>query len=708
MHELMRDVTYLLRNWSECEAVGIRLKEGEDFPYFETRGFPSEFLEAENELCLVDEAGEIVRNPAGSPVLECMCGNVIRGRTDPEKPFFTEYGSFWTNSTTELLASSSEEDRQARTRNTCNGESYESVALIPLKRGAHTLGLLQFNSEERGVFTPQKIALLERLAGSLAIGLDHRKTAQKLRERESELEAIIENAPFVIMVVDENNRLCRVNGYGRIVANRSLKQLIGLPIGEAMGCVQAAGESQQCGRGPVCGRCPIRNAIVDTIESGKRHDGVEAELEFQRTRGSQKRVLLCHTSPMNVQNDERVLVVLKDITERKLRERELRETRQELRQTQEQLIDQERQRALSTMASGIAHDFNNVLTSILGFTEVMLDKARHPKYTDEEREYLELIKTSAYDAADSVRRMLEFYRPKADEDYTPLDINEVVEESISLTRPRWKQQAEAAGNHIRIGTDLNPVPPVAANESELHELFTNLIFNCVDAIEGKGTILLRTHFAGGDVVVEVQDTGHGMDAETLEHCLDPFYSTKGELGTGLGLSTAEGILRRHGGSIDVMSEKGEGTVVRITLPACEAATDSQVPDETDSHVRDLRVLLIEDHDTQRQTLEKLLEQLGHRPDSKSDGFEGLRAFHAGWYDLVIVNRAMPELRGDEVARRIKEETPEKPVMMLTGFGDLMDAQDENPEGVDLVVAKPVDIHGLSEAIKRVYVGMTDD
>ena len=118
-----------IAEWSGCEAIGIRLSEGDDFPYFETRGFPPEFVLAENHLCEVDSQGELLRDSQGNPVLGCMCGNMIRGRFDPAKPFFTAGGSFWTNSTTALLAGTTEADRQARTRNRCNGEGYESVAL---------------------------------------------------------------------------------------------------------------------------------------------------------------------------------------------------------------------------------------------------------------------------------------------------------------------------------------------------------------------------------------------------------------------------------------------------------------------------------------------------------------------------------------------------------------------------------------------------
>jgi PAS domain S-box-containing protein len=169
--ELVEKVIGFFFKQSGCEAIGIRLKRGDDFPYYETKGFSNEHLLLENTLCAKDEKGEIQRDSDGNPIIECMCGNIICGRFNPLMDFFTEKGSFWTNSTTKLLASTSEEDRQARTRNRCNGEGYESVALIPLRFGDKRLGLLQLNDKRKEKFTLETIQLWERIADHLALAL---------------------------------------------------------------------------------------------------------------------------------------------------------------------------------------------------------------------------------------------------------------------------------------------------------------------------------------------------------------------------------------------------------------------------------------------------------------------------------------------------------------------------------------------------------
>ena len=188
LHALLREATALLHEWSGCDAVGIRLREGDDFPYFETRGFPPEFVEAENSLCVPDLKGQVARDFQGNPILECMCGNILCGRFDPALPFFSPGGSFWTNGTTELLASTTEAQRQARTRNRCNGQGYESVALIPLRSEGATLGLLQLNDRQKGRFSARLILALEQFAAAIAGAVEHCLVSRQLTQTRAQLQ----------------------------------------------------------------------------------------------------------------------------------------------------------------------------------------------------------------------------------------------------------------------------------------------------------------------------------------------------------------------------------------------------------------------------------------------------------------------------------------------------------------------------------------
>ena len=159
-------------------------------------------MRLENQLCAVDSQGGRLRDAQGNPILECMCGNILCGRFDPAKPFFTARGSFWTNSTTQLLASTTAADRQARTRNRCHGEGYESVALIRLRTGGETFGLLQFNDQRPGRFTPEKIAHLEQLADYLSIALAHRQAENALWESERKFQGLFESSRDALMTLE--------------------------------------------------------------------------------------------------------------------------------------------------------------------------------------------------------------------------------------------------------------------------------------------------------------------------------------------------------------------------------------------------------------------------------------------------------------------------------------------------------------------------
>lgn len=184
----INNILGLIKKNTEFEAVGIRLKKGEDFPYYATDGFSAGFIEAEKYLCERDGSGIIARDAEGRPCLACMCGNIIRARIDPALPFFSEGGSFWTNCTTELLKNTTENDRQARTRNRCNREGYESVALIPLRAGEQTIGLLQLNDRRKGMFTPESIEFFEGLGASIGVALKRKQAEEALKQARDELQ----------------------------------------------------------------------------------------------------------------------------------------------------------------------------------------------------------------------------------------------------------------------------------------------------------------------------------------------------------------------------------------------------------------------------------------------------------------------------------------------------------------------------------------
>jgi signal transduction histidine kinase/ActR/RegA family two-component response regulator len=374
---------------------------------------------------------------------------------------------------------------------------------------------------------------------------------------------------------------------------------------------------------------------------------------------------------------------------------------QELQQTQQQIVQQERLRALGAMASGIAHDFNNALAPIVGFTELLLSRPNELADRDTVTRYLELIREGADDAASVVSRLRDFYRPRSDDEVMlPVNLTRVVEQAVSLTQPRWRDQLLALGRTVHVELDTEPVPDTAGNEAELREALTNLIFNAVDALPHGGIVTLSTRLEGDRIVLQVRDTGVGMDEETRRRCMEPFFTTKGTNGTGLGLAMVYGIVKRHQGAVEIDSTPGHGTTFNVRFPLTQAwltPTPSAAPVQTPS----LRILVVDDEPHIREYVTEGLKQDGHQVEGAENGQTALEIFTAHPFDLVITDRAMPELNGDQLAAAIKAQSPTTPVILLTGFGDLMEAVGDVPTGVDSVVSKPVRLADLWRAVAQV-------
>lgn len=384
----------------------------------------------------------------------------------------------------------------------------------------------------------------------------------------------------------------------------------------------------------------------------------------------------------------------------------------QLRRTQEQVSRQERLNALGQMASGIAHDFNNALVPIAGYTDILLDHPGQLQDTQKVLRCLRLIQTGVRDAASVVSRLREFYRRRKDsEKFQPVELNQMVEQVIDLTRPKWRDEALARGCTIEMRAELEPIPSVLGSASELREMLTNLIFNALDAMPKGGTITIKTLRAhpapetGGDrsggqserVSLEVSDTGVGMTEETRQRCLEPFFSTKGERGSGLGLAMVYGTVKRHRGTLDLNSAVGAGTRVTLSFPA-ESATEAEAPRRSALPARSLDVLVVDDEPMNRDVMAQYLTGDGHRVQTASNGHEGLEQFKAGHFDVVLTDQAMPGLNGGELAGLIKALAPTVPVILVTGFGDILEATDGQPAGVDLILTKPVSMAVLRETL----------
>ncbi len=385
----------------------------------------------------------------------------------------------------------------------------------------------------------------------------------------------------------------------------------------------------------------------------------------------------------------------------------LQQAYDELRQSQLTILQQERLRALGQMASGIAHDINNAVSPVALYTEALLEHEQD--LSDRARGYLTTIRQAVDDVARTVARMREFYRERdVQRTLDRVDVNRVIQQVVELTRPRWSDQPQRQGVAIDLKTELaTDLPEFTGADNEIRDALTNLIFNAVDAMPNGGILTVRSRAVaapeGTSVVIEVSDTGVGMDEDTRRRCLEPFYTTKGERGTGLGLAMVYGMVQRHSASLEIDSSPGMGTTMRLIFTTTGVATAATVRIRTiAAPPRPLRILLIDDDPLLLKSLRDTLQQDGHLITSASGGQAGVDTFTESRkrgenFDLVITDLGMPYVDGRKVAASIKALSPDTPLVLLTGWGQRMIAANDKPPFVDRVLSKPPRLHELRAA-----------
>jgi signal transduction histidine kinase/ActR/RegA family two-component response regulator len=392
----------------------------------------------------------------------------------------------------------------------------------------------------------------------------------------------------------------------------------------------------------------------------------------------------------------------------------LRQAYDELRHTQNALVQQERLRALGQMASGIAHDINNAISPITLYVDAIL--MHETGFSQRTREQLEIVQRAADDVAHTVARMGEFYRKReAPLPLAPVEVDRILRETLELTRARWSDMAQQRGVVItpKIETDFTSGNPIVmAIESEMREALVNLVLNATDAMPEGGRLTLRAGHVltsgkgvSRRVFIEVVDTGVGMDEATRTRCLEPFFTTKGERGTGLGLAMVYGIAQRHGVDIDIRSAAGEGTTFRLTFPKGALTGPSSESARVQKLAGHTSILLVDDDPVLLTSLREVLEQDGHQVATANSGRAGIEAFQDAQesgkpFRIVITDLGMPHVDGRAVAAAIKAAAPSTAIIMLTGWGQRLVATGDIPTQVVAVLSKPPRIAELRRLISQ--------
>jgi len=511
---------------------------------------------------------------------------------------------------------------------------------------------------------PRERELLEMLSEYLAVAVRNSRLYTEIATTKRSLEQLIASAGDAIIAVGVTDR---IEGW-----NPAAERIFGLPATEA------------CGR-PITDLLPAA-PYADARSRLTRGSAMHAFEVSVAREGARPMSLAVTLSAVRGRDGEiaGLIAIVRDITVQ--------------RDMEAQLQQSEKLTALGQLAGGIAHDFNNLLQAILGYTQLMKQNLGDADLVERS---LKVLESAAIDGSETVRRIQQFARLRPDERFVDVDVNRIVQEAVAIVRPRWEEKVAQENRPLDLRLNLRPVPVIHGRPAALTEVMTNLILNAIDAMPEGGTLSIATREEPpGTVVITVTDTGVGMSEAVRRRAFEPFFSTKGEAGSGLGLAMAFSIVKRHRGEIRVESEPGRGATFTLMFPVAGDRVDARPPEASPGPRRQARVLLVDDDGQVLGTLAEMLRALGHAVTAVASGPAALAAYAPGRFDAVITNVGMAGMNGWEVAERLRAVDREVPLFFITGWG----LREEDHArlaalGVRLCLFKPVRPEDIDAAIQ---------
>ena len=682
-------VVAVVKMRAEVDAVGIRLQEGEDFPYLAQEGFSQEFLLRENSLLTLTAEKTVQRAKNGSARLECACGLVISGKTDPANPLFTSGGSFWIQDSLVLLDIQSDEDNQFNPRNHCIHQGYSSLALVPIRNQDKIVGLMQLNARRKGCFTLETVELLEGIASHLGQALMRKRAEEALKESEAryaETLSVLETGLWDWHIptgqMSFSTVYYKILGYTDGGFSASYDSWRNLIHPDDVGSVE--------------------QRLQLSFELGK---GFVHDLRMKTKSGEWKWV---STRGKSIEKNEegralRMVGTLSDITERKLSDEERKNMQAQLQQAQ-------KMEAIGTLAGGIAHDFNNILSAILGYAEMARENSPSESIVAND---IDKVVSAGQRAKELVKQILAFSRQDGTE-RIPLQPSLIIKEASKMLRSSMPATIDI---QLHIDQDGGFI---LADPTQIHQILMNLCTNAYHAMEEIGGTLsislkkenpIWDDFANdpnllpGDFFrLSVADTGSGIAPDIREKIFEPYFTTKpiGK-GTGLGLSIIHGIVQSYGGLISCYSRLGEGTCFHVYLPII---ADTYVPENKNTYQLlsgNERILFVDDERIIADMGKSMLERLGYHVTITTNSADALNVFQddPDQFDLIITDQTMPNMTGGDLARRILQIRPGMPIILCTGYSSLITEEMALSFGIKGFAMKPLAKKDFAVLIRKV-------
>jgi PAS domain S-box-containing protein len=681
--ESVSKILSLIKKRAGFDAVGIRLQEGDDFPYYASEGFNKQFLKKENSVVKRKKDGGVCRNDDGSISLECTCGLVLSGKTDPANSLFTKGGSSWTNDSFPFLDVPPEEDPREVARNMCIHQGYASVALIPIKAKDKPIGLLQLNDKRKNRFTLKMIEAYELMCINIGEALMRKQAEENIIKSEEKFRLLLNSLDDVVYMLDENLLFTAIYGQWLQKQNLADKDFLGKSIEDVFG---------------------IEISLEHNKANKKALSGESISFNWEWEHNNRVEYYQSIVSP--------IFDAKKRITGVAGIARNITETKRAEALGKELAVARKSAELKKNFVANMSHEIRTPLTGILGMIEII----QKTRLTAEQSDYINTIKDSGEILRNIINQILDFSiieSGKIELNKAVFSLDELLGKSTTICRSICMQKKDVT---FKLQVDPSIPKKVNGDQTRIIQVLTNLLFNA-GKFTNRGHITLKVEMQKIPekqkefyIKFTITDTGRGIPINLQKHLFTPFSQieksdARNFDGTGLGLSICKALTKLHGGSMGMESQYGKGSSFWFTVLVSEGDEKMAKKQlfEQEKGVKDLHILYAEDKVINQKVVKLLLTSLGHKVTLVNNGLEALETYAPDAFDLILMDIQMPVMDGITATQKIREKFGNTPLIIgLSANAFEGDREKYLAQGMDDYLTKPVKRDELKELFSKWY------